>query len=150
MKMTDVVLVKDVDKLGVQGTVLHVKPGFARNYLLPLGLAVAATPQQLKVFEDQKRQRLQKSQRAKEEAEAIKRKLESRSLTLKLSLGEGDKPFGSITTHDVAQALAREGFELEKHAIHLEHPIKALGIYEIPVRVQADITATIKLWVVKA
>ena len=146
----DVVLLKDVEKLGAQGTVLHVKPGYARNYLLPLGLAVPATPQQLKAVEALARQRLQKTQRIHAEAQMLKRKLESRSLTLKLTLGEDDKPFGSVTTHDLVEALAREGLEVEKHAIHLEQPIKTLGIYDVPVRVHPQVTATLKVWIVKA
>ena len=146
----DVVLLKDIEKLGAQGTVLHVKPGYARNYLLPLGLAVPATPQQLKAVEALARQRLQKTQRMQAEAETLKQKLESRSLTLKLTLGEDDKPFGSVTAHDLVEALAREGLAVEKHAIHLEQPIKALGIYEVPVRVHPQVTATLKVWIVKA
>ena len=146
----DVVLLKDIEKLGAQGTVLHVKPGYARNYLLPLGLAVPATPQQLKAVEALARQRLQKTQRMQAEAETLKRKLESRSLTLKLTLGEDDKPFGSVTAHDLVEALAREGLAVEKHTIHLEQPIKALGIYEVPVRVHPQVTATLKVWIVKA
>ncbi len=145
----DVVLLKDVEKLGPQGTVVHVKPGFARNYLLPKGLAAVATAQQLKVSEEVTRQRVQKAQRLKEHAEALKRTLESRSLTLKLRLGADDKPFGSITTHDIVEALQREGLAIEKHAVHLEQPVKTLGIFEVPVRLHPEVTATLKLWVVK-
>ena len=146
----DVILLKDVEKLGTEGTVVHVKPGFARNYLIPKQLALLATAQQLKTIEEQKRQRLQKIQRVKDEAQALKRKLENHSLTLKLTLGEGDKPFGAVTAHDVVEALQRDGFGLDKHAVGLEQPIKALGIYEIPVRIHPELTATVKLWVVKA
>ena len=146
----DVILLKDVEKLGTEGTVVHVKPGFARNYLIPKQLALLATAQQLRTIEEQKRQRLQKIQRVKDEAQALKRKLENHSLTLKLTLGEGDKPFGAVTAHDVVEALQRDGFGLDKHAVGLEQPIKALGIYEIPVRIHPELTATVKLWVVKA
>ena len=146
----DVVLLKDVEKLGTQGAVIHVKPGYARNYLVPMGLAAPATPQQLQALEVAARQRLQKTQRMHAKAETLKRKIESRSLTLKLTLGEDDKPFGSVTTHDLVEALAREGLAVEKHAIHLEQPIKALGVYEVPVRVHPHVTATLKLWIVKA
>ena len=145
----DVLLLKDVEKLGAQGAVVHVKPGFARNFLLPQGLAVPATDQQLKAAQERQRQHEDKAQRLKAQAELVKRKLESRSLTLKLSLGQDDKPFGAITAHEILEALAREGFELEKHALHLEEPIKSLGVFELPVRLQADVTATLKLWVVK-
>ena len=146
----DVVLLKTVERLGSEGTVVHVKPGYARNYLIPRGLAAPATPQQLKLVGAARRQRLQKEERETSETEALKRKLEGRSLTLKLTVGADDKPFGSITTHDLAEALAQGGLQVEKHAIHLEQPIKTLGVYEIPVRLRADMTATLKVWVVKA
>ena len=146
----DIVLLKDVEKLGTAGAVVHVKPGYARNYLLPSGLAVPATPQQLKTIEVANRQRLQKTQRIQAEAEALKRKIEGRPLTLTLTLGEDGKSFGSVTVHDIVEALGREGFAVEKHAVHLEQPIKALGIYDVSVRVQPQVTAILKLWVVKA
>jgi large subunit ribosomal protein L9 len=145
----DVILVKPVEKLGQEGAMVKVKPGYARNYLLPQGLAVPATAQQRKVLETRQRQQQEKAQRLKAQAEALKRKLEGRSLTLKLSLGEDDKPFGAITTHEVMDALKRDGFELEKHALHLEQPIKSLGIFEVPVRLHPEVTAMLKLWVVK-
>ena len=145
----DVILLKPVDPLGLEGAVVKVKPGYARNYLLPQGLAVPATAQQLKAAEARQRQQQQKTERIKAQAETLKRNLERRSLTLKLSLGEGDKPFGAITTHEVLDALTREGFELEKHAVHLEEPIKSLGVFELPVRLHPEVTATLKLWVVK-
>ena len=146
----DVILLKDVELLGAEGAVVRVKPGFARNYLLPSGLAVEATPRQLQAVEASKRQRLKQAERVQQEAEALKRRLESHSLTMKLTLGEGDQPFGSITVHDVADALARDGIPLEKGAIRLEQPLKALGVFDVPVRLHPNVTATLKLWVVKA
>ena len=146
----DVILLKDVVPLGAEGAVVRVKPGFARNYLLPSGLAVEATPRQLQAVEASKRQRLKQAERVQQEAEALKRRLESHSLTMKLTLGEGDQPFGSITVHDVADALARDGIPVEKDAIRLEQPLKALGVFDVPVRLHPNVTATLKLWVVKA
>ena len=146
----DVILLKDVVPLGAEGAVVRVKPGFARNYLLPSGLAVEATPRQLQAVEVSKRQRLKQAERVQQEAEALKRRLERHSLTMKLTLGEGDQPFGSITVHDVADALARDGIPVEKGAIRLEQPLKALGVFDVPVRLHPNVTATLKLWVVKA
>lgn len=145
----DVILLKDVEKVGTQGATVQVKPGFARNYLIPRGLAVAATAQQLQVVAERERQRTKQLQRVKGQAEALKQKLESRSLTLKLTVGAEDKPFGSVTTHDICDALTRDGFDVEKHAIQLKEPIKTLGVYDIPIRLPADVTATLKVWVVK-
>ena len=104
----------------------------------------------MQAVEASKRQRLKQAERVQKEAEALKRRLESHSLTMKLTLGEGDQPFGSITVHDVADALARDGIPVEKGAIRLEQPLKALGVFDVPVRLHPNVTATLKLWVVKA
>ncbi len=146
----DVILLKDIEQVGKEGAVVYVKPGFARNYLLPRGLALAANQANIRVIEERKRQASVKAERIRKQAEELKRKLEGRSLTLKLTMGEDDQAFGSVTTHDLVQALAHEGMVVEKHAIHLEQPIKTLGIYDIPVRVHPDVTATLKVWIVKA
>lgn len=145
----DVVLLKDVERLGTEGTVVRVSPGYARNFLLPRGLAAPATAQQLNTLEGLKRQRSQKVQRALEEANALKQKLERCSLTLTLNLGADEKPFGAVTTHDILDAVQHEGIALDKHAIGLKQPIKALGVYDIPVRVHPEVMATLKVWVVK-
>ncbi|MBI3011106.1 MAG: 50S ribosomal protein L9 [Candidatus Omnitrophica bacterium] len=146
----DIILLKDVERLGTEGTLVHVKPGFARNYLLPRGLAAPATAQQLKAVEATLRQRSRKAERVKAEAETLKQKLEGRSLTLKLSLGVDEKPFGSITLNDIREALRTDGLEVEKHAIQLKQSIKGLGVYDIPVRLHPDVTATVKVAVVQA
>jgi len=145
----DVVLLRHVKPLGAEGEVVQVKAGFARNYLIPHGLAVAATTEQLKAVQERKHAREQKAEREKQQALALKRKLEGRSLTLKLSLGEGEKAFGAITTHDVVHALAQDGLPVDKHSVQLDQPIKALGIYDVPVRLHPEVAATVKVWVVK-
>ena len=101
----DILLLKDVEHVGAQGTVVQVKPGFARNFLLPQGLAVPATDQQLKAAQERQRQHQDKVERMKAQAELVKRQLEGRSLTLKLSLGQDDKPFGAITTPSILYSL---------------------------------------------
>ncbi len=146
----DVVLLKDVEPLGAEGAVVHVKPGFARNYLLPRGLAAPATPAQLKTAAENTRQQSRKLERARGAADTLKRQLEATPLTLTLTLGEDEKAFGSVTAHDIAEALTRAGFAVEKRAIRLAQPIKGLGAYDVPVKVHADIIAILKLTVVKA
>ena len=146
----DVVLLKDVEKLGAGGAVVRVTPGFARNYLLPRGLALAATPEQLKALEQLARQRSRKAARRKANADTLKQTLEATPLTLTLALGADQKAFGAVTAHDIVDALRRSGLELDKHAVHLEEPIKALGVYHVPVRVHPDVIATIKVSVVNA
>lgn len=146
----DVILLNDVERLGKQGAVVNVKPGFGRNFLIPRGLALPATPEHVRDAEERARQAQGKAQRLRKQAESLKQKLEARSLTLKLTLGEGGAAFGSINVHDLVQALAQEHLPVDKAMIKLEEPIKSLGIYEVPIRLHADVTATLKVWVVKA
>lgn len=150
MATMDVILLKDVEKLGSEGAVVHVRPGYARNYLLPAGLAVEATPSQMKTVETLRQQRAKKAQKLAAEAAVVKKKLEAHKLTLKLTVGEDEQPFGSVTAHDIAEALKADGFAVEKPAIKLEEPVKALGVFDVPVKLHADVIATLKLWVVKA
>ena len=146
----DVVLLRDIEKLGPEGTVVHVKPGFARNYLLPRGLAVAATPAQVKSVEEIKRQRARKVQQQVAQAEALKKRLEEHALSFTLSLGEDGKAFGSITVHEILESLKGGGLTLERHALQLPNPIKSLGVHEVPVKLDRSVTAILKVRVVKA
>lgn len=146
----DIILLKDVEKVGKEGAVVQVKPGFARNYLLPRGLALPATAQYRRAAEEKARQARAKRDRLRQQADALKQKLDNSSLTLKLKVGESDAAFGSVTVHDLQEALAAEGITIDKHAITLDQPIKALGIYDVPVRLHAEVTGTLKVWVVKA
>ena len=146
----DVILLSDVQRLGKQGAVVKVKPGFGRNFLIPRGLATQATPEHLHEVQERARAAQSKAQRQRKQAESLKQKLEARSLTLKLALGEGGAAFGSVSLHDIAEALAQDKLPIEKAMIKLEEPIKSLGIFEVPIRLHHDVTATLKVWVVKA
>ena len=146
----DVILLKDLEKVGKEGAVVVVKPGFARNFLLPRGLALPATPVHRRMVEERARQAQAKQARVHKHAQQLKQKLESRSLTLKLNVGERDTAFGSVTTHDVHEALTLAGIAVDRHAIQLEEPIKVLGIYDVPIRLHPEVSATLKVWVVKA
>lgn len=146
----DVILLKDLDKVGKEGAVVPVKAGFARNYLVPRGLALPATREHRRMVEERTRQAQAKQARVHKHAQQLKQKLESRSWTLKLNVGERDTAFGSVTAHDVHEALAQAGIAVDRHAIQLEEPIKVLGIYDVPVRLHPEVTATLKVWVVKA
>lgn len=145
----EVILQQDVDKLGRIGEVVRVKPGFARNYLLPRGLAVLADRKNLAVLEHQKRVVGAKRSKAKKAAEEIASRLAPVALILKARAGEEDKLFGSITNQDVARALGEAGFEVDRKKIVLETPIKALGEYSIPVILGPDVRVAIKVTVAK-
>jgi len=145
----EVILKQDVDKIGKAGAVVKVKDGYARNFLIPNGLAVPLTSGNLKTMEEERLKKTQQQEKLKKEAEELKSRLSAVSLTIPALIQEEDKLYGSISAQDISTALKEEGFEVDKNAIDLEEPIKALGIYEVPVRLHTDITATVKVWIVK-
>jgi len=145
----EVILRQAVDNLGHPGDVVTVSAGFARNYLLPRGFAYEATAGNKKRME-QERERLEAAEGSRREAaEEIAKKLEPVSLTFSARVGEEGKLFGSVTTADIAHQLEGQGFKIEKRQIDLHEPIKALGVYRVPIRVHADVRAEIKVWVIK-
>ena len=145
----EIILLQDVPKVGKEGATVKVKPGFARNFLMPRGLALPATPEHARAAEERQRRAQGQRDRIRKQADALRQTLESTSLTLTLALGEGDKAFGSVTVHDIIDALAKAGLTIEKHAVGLAEPIKALGMYDVPVRLHPEVTATLKVWIVK-
>ena len=145
----EVILQQDVDKLGRIGEVVRVKPGFARNYLLPRGLAVLADRKNLAVLEHQRRVIGAKRSKEKKAAEEVASRLAPVALILKARAGEEDKLFGSITNQDIARALGEAGFEVDRKRIILDAPLKALGEYSIPVSLGPDVRVTIKVTVAK-
>ena len=145
----EVILKQDVNKLGKSGSVVKVKKGFARNFLMPSGLAIPVTAANLKNLEQEKQKKSLQLGKAKNEAEAFKARLGGFSLTVPVLTQEADALYGSITAADLARALKDEGIEVDKDIIALEEPIKALGIYEIPIKLHPEVSAKIKVWVVK-
>lgn len=146
----EVILRQSVEKLGHPGDVVNVSAGYARNYLLPRGIAYAATPGNKRRIE-QERARLEAAEEARRSAARdLAGRLEQVSLTFSARVGEEGKLFGSVTAADVAQALAAQGFEVEKRQIDMHEPIKALGVYRVPIRLHADVHPEIKVWVIKA
>ena len=146
----DVILRKDVEKLGKEGAIVHVKDGYARNFLVPHGLATEATPSVVRAIEEERRQQRRKVERLQQEREALKQKLEKAVVTLSLTIGEQDTAFGSVTAHDIAEALGAQGFDVEKSMLQLEAPIKSLGTFQVTVRLHANVIATLNVQVVKA
>ncbi len=146
----DIILLKDVQRLGKEGSTVRVKAGYARNFLVPQGLAIRATDQNRRIAEERTRQAAAKTARVRKQSDALKQQLEKSAVTLKLTVGEGDTPFGSVTAHDLVEALEQKGLTIEKQAIQLDEPIKTLGAHEVPVRLHAGVTATLKVKVVKA
>ncbi len=145
----EIILRQAVENLGTTGDVVKVKSGYARNYLLPHGLAYEATPGNLKRIQ-QERERLEAAENERRgAAQGLAEKLEQVSLTFSARVGEEGKLFGSVTAADIAQQLEAQGFHLEKRQIDLHEPIKALGVYRVPVRLHADVKPEVRVWVIK-
>ncbi len=139
-----VVLMKDVEKLGKEGDVIEVKPGYARNYLLPKKLAVEATPANLKLAEKKRAERLKREQEKINQMKSLAEKLNEVKLTFYKKAGEKNRLFGSVTSKDIVEALQNiYNIELDKKNIHLEHPIKELGKFEVEVHLYEDINTKI-------
>ncbi len=145
----EVILKKDVEKIGKAGTVVKVKEGFARNFLFPRNLAQPATCATLKKLEQDELARSAQSAKAKEESEKLKARLDSLSLTISALTQSEEKLYGSIQANEISEALKEEGFSIDKNLIDLVEPIKSLGIYEIPIKLHPEVIAKLKLWVVK-
>ncbi|HTK52330.1 MAG TPA: 50S ribosomal protein L9 [Gemmatimonadaceae bacterium] len=146
----EVILRQAVEKLGQPGDVVKVSPGFARNYLLPRGIAYAATAGNLKRIAQEKARLQAAEDERRGGAQTIAARLEAVSLTFSARVGEEGKLFGSVTTSDIAEQLHAQGFDMiEKRQIDLHEPIKALGVYRVPVRLHADVKPEIKIWVIK-
>lgn len=141
-----VLLIEDVDRLGTKGTVVEVKPGYARNYLLPKKKAILATESNLKHFNELKKREQIKEQRKVEKAKMLALKLQTLSLKTNLPMGEAGA-FGAVTNSEIAELLKQAGFEIDKQLIALPQPIKEPGVYDIPIKLNSAVTATVKLWV---
>ena len=145
----DVILREDVEKLGRAGEVVTVKDGYARNFLLPRGLAYLATDGNRRRLDEEQRKRDRRAAAEVSGARDVAAKLEAVSLSFTMKAGEGDKLFGSVTAGDIAERLKAEGLPVDRKAVELEEPIKALGVYKVPIRLHAEVKPEIRVWVVK-
>lgn len=144
-----VILTKDVPSLGKRTDVVEVKPGHARNYLIPHGLALPATDSALKSIQTRIRAEEGRMAKRKQQAEAQAKAINEISCTATVQAGEEDRLYGSVTASDIAELMAQQGIKIDKRRIELEEPIKKLGVYNIPIRLHPEVEATVKLWVVR-
>jgi len=144
-----VILKDDMEKLGKCGEVVEVKDGYGRNYLFPRNLAIPATKGHLKSIQEIKKQKEIRDLKRKRQEERLKIQLEKISCTAEVMVGEEDRVFGSVTSQTIAELLKEKGFDIDRHKIMLETPIKALGVYTVPVKISGDVVASLKVWVVK-
>jgi large subunit ribosomal protein L9 len=145
----EVILRADVPKLGHRGEVVKVAEGYARNYLLPKRLAVAATAGNKKVVEQEKSAAVRREATERGSAEELARQLNGVSLTIRRKAGDTNQLFGSVTSMDVAEALESRGFHIDRRKIHIDDPIKNIGEYEVPLRLHRDVTCNVKVEVVR-
>ena len=143
-----VILKRDVKGLGREGDLKEVKDGYARNFLLPTAAAVIADKGAVANWERHRDQREERDRSARAEAEATAEKLRNLHLEVPVKAGERGRLFGAVTGHQIADLIHREGVELDRHALHLREPIKALGDYKIDVRVMPGVEATVSVSVV--
>ncbi len=146
--MMEVILREDVQFLGKAGQLVRVKPGYARNFLLPRGLAFEATEGNKKRIDAEARARATKASAEKATSEQLAAKLASITVTLRGKAGEEGKLFGSITSQDIAAALTAQGFTVDKRKLELEHPIKTVGFHSVTVRLHSDVHAEVKVNIV--
>ena len=144
-----VILRDDMDNLGKSGEVVNVKPGYARNYLLPRGFAIKATASDVKRVEHEKRVIAARTAKLAKEAQAEADGLSKVSVSIARAVGEEEKLYGSVTSRDIAEALGEQGVKVDSKKIHLDEPIKTLGLTEVQVKLGRGVNATIKVWVVK-
>ena len=144
-----VILREDVTDIGAAGETVEVKDGYGRNYLIPRNLAIPATKATLKTINEIGKQKEMRAKKRLRGAEIVKDKIEKLSLSAEVLVGEEDKVFGSVTSREIGGLLEKEGIMIDKRAIELEEPIKSLGVYTVPIRVDKEIVADLKLWVIK-
>lgn len=145
----EVILLEDINGLGKRGAAVRVADGYARNFLLPRRKAIAAVGNSQAVFRDRERARVSKEQKQRQSAEAVRDRLAGVSLQFSVQVGEEEQLYGSVTVVDIQEALQAQGFEVERKSIRLTEPLKALGMFEIPVHLFQDVEAPVKVWVVR-
>lgn len=146
--LRELILMTDVDGLGLEGSVVKVNAGYARNYLIPRKLAVPVTQAASRRLE---KNRIEREERQRQELAASQEKaqaLAKASCTITVKVGEGEKIFGSVTTADIMETLKTQGFEIERRRILLSDPIRELGVYDVKIRLHQDVETAVKVWVV--
>lgn len=149
MSDIQVVLTGSDPKLGERGKIVKVSRGYAVNFLFPQRKALEATPANLKSFDEEKARQSKEKAETRLRAEELAKKIQALTLTVEVPVGEGDKLYGSVTSQEVQRALAGKGASVERKDIHLEEPIRKLGAYDIPVKLHREVSAVLKLQVVK-
>jgi large subunit ribosomal protein L9 len=145
----EVILREDIEKLGTRGQVVKVAPGYARNFLLPKRMAVAATEANKKIVEQERQAHLRKEAKVQGEAQELAKIMTGATVRIAQKAGENDQLFGSVTSKDIAEALAAQNYNIDRRKIQLEEPIRQLGEYKVTVRLHKDVPVEITVVVAK-
>jgi large subunit ribosomal protein L9 len=145
----DVILLQDVETLGTSGEIINVKPGYARNFLFPKGLAVRSSKRNRALADEKKEVAKSRAVREAKAYEELMNKLKKVEITIEVNVGGEDRLFGSVTSQDIHKVLMEKGVEVDRHAVLLEEPIKALGIYDVPVKITKGLSQEIKVYVIQ-
>ena len=146
----DVILLQDVETLGTAGDIINVKPGYARNFLFPKGLAVRSSKRNRALADEKKEVEESRDLREAKTYEELMNKLKKVEITIEVNVGGEDRLFGSVTSQDIHKVLMEKGVEVDRHAVLLEEPIKALGIYDVPVKITKGLSQEIKVYVIQS
>ncbi|MEA1881126.1 MAG: 50S ribosomal protein L9 [Candidatus Marinimicrobia bacterium] len=146
----EIILLQDVETLGTAGDIIAVKPGYARNFLFPRGLAVRSSKRNRALADEKKMVAKARALREAQAYEELISNLKKIEITVEVQVGGEDRLFGSVTGQDIHKALAEKGIEVDRHAILLEEPIKALGIYDVPVKITRGLNQEVKVYVIQA
>ncbi|KAF0142224.1 MAG: 50S ribosomal protein L9 [Stygiobacter sp. RIFOXYC12_FULL_38_8] len=144
-----VILRKNFDQLGKVGEIVNVKDGYARNFLIPRGVAYQATQGNIRALEEEKKQIQKREVKELEEAQKLAAEMEKVSVTIPVKVGEEEKIFGTVTSQMIVDSLKEKGFDVDKRKVEITEPIKSLGIYSVVVKLHTNVTATVKTWVVR-
>ena len=145
----EVILLEDFEGLGASGEIVKVKPGYARNFLFPRGIALRSSKKNRAISEERKRNKEIKSKRIDKANQSLANKINKTELTFEMQVGDEEKMFWAVTSKDIYSALDEKGVSLDKNAILLDEPIKALGIYHIPIKLDSDLETELKIYVIK-